>query len=99
MLARSTQGIVDSRLKAWQLLCQDWGVPPFPVTVDALRKVGAAMAAAGYTSIKLYFQAAFLHQETTLQVEVTDLLRRTARRIHRARHQPGDVLYDHLRGI
>ena len=42
------------------------------------------MQQAGYSSVKLYFQAAMHHQETALQEKVPDLLRKLARRVHRA---------------
>ena len=63
-------------------------------TIDALRKVGASMRQAGYSSVKLYFQAAMRRQETALQQAVPDLLKKLARRVHRAatRGLPGNKL-------
>ena len=52
------------------------------------------MRQAGYSLVKLYFQAAMHRQETALQQAVPDLLKKLARRVHRAatRGLPGNKL-------
>ena len=79
MLAQTIKGPMESWVRTWVTICNDWGVPPWPVCADALRKVGASMRQAGYSSVKLYFQAAMHHQETALQQAVPDLLKKLAR--------------------
>ena len=58
MVAQTTRKPMESRVRTWVAICGDWGVP-WPVSADALRKVGASMRRAQYSSVKLYFQVSY----------------------------------------
>ena len=72
LLARSSTRPMETRVKAWQRLCEAWDVKPWPITSDAIKKVCASLRQGGYTSVEGYLQAAFWYQEFGIEVE--DLL-------------------------
>ena len=53
--AKTTQGPRESRWKTWQHLAKLRQLPPLPVTIDLVDKIGAAFKAGKYRSAKLYF--------------------------------------------
>eukprot|EP00438_Fugacium_kawagutii_P005920 Skav229270 [mRNA] locus=scaffold952:186213:187874:- [translate_table: standard] len=56
--AKSNANTTDSRLKTWRKIAEAWHIPPWPLTVDTVWKIGASLKAGGYKSSKLYFSAA-----------------------------------------
>ena len=61
-----------------------WLGRPALAGVSGWLQGGASMRQAGYSLVKLYFQAAMRHQETALQQAVPELMKKEARRVHRA---------------
>ena len=84
MLARSTRGPYESRLRTWNRLAFEGKVPAWPITTRTLEVIGAAFRAGAYRSAKEYFLAAFRYQEHDLHIEVDPLLRRFANRVIKA---------------
>ena len=80
MLARSTRGPYESRLRTWNRLAFEGKVPTWPITTRTLEVIGAAFQAGAYRSAKEYFLAVFRYQEHDLRIEVDPLLRRFANR-------------------
>ena len=76
MLAHSTRGPMQSRLRTWTNLCNQWNVAPFSVDLSNLRAVAASLKAAAYRSSELYFDAAVWHQIHIRQEPVPPALRR-----------------------
>ena len=94
MLAKSTRGPYESRLRTWNRLAFEGKVPAWPITTRTLEVIGAAFRAGAYRSAKEYFLAAFRYQEHDLRLEVDPLLRRFANRVIKAivRGLPGSRL-------
>ena len=94
MLAKSTRGPYESRLRTWNRLAFEGRVPAWPITTRTLEVIGAAFRAGAYRSAKEYFLAAFRYQEHDLRIEVDPLLRRFANRVIKAivRGLPGSRL-------
>ena len=94
MLAKSTRGPYESRLRTWNRLAFEGRVPAWPITTRTLEVIGAAFRAGAYRSAKEYFLAAFRYQEHDLRLEVDPLLRRFANRVIKAivRGLPGSRL-------
>ena len=94
MLARSTRGPYESRLRTWNRLAFEGKVPAWPITTRTLEVIGAAFGAGAYRSAKEYFLAAFRYQEHDLHIEVDPLLRRFAKGVIKAivRGLPGSRL-------
>ena len=94
MLAKSTRGPYESRLRTWNRLAFEGRVPAWPITTRSLEVIGAAFRAGAYRSAKEYFLAAFRYQEHDLRLEVDPLLRRFANRVIKAivRGLPGSRL-------
>ena len=84
LLARSSTRPMETRVKAWQRLCEAWDVKPWPITFDAIKNVCASLRQGGYTSVEGYLQAAFWYQEKEFGIEVEPLLCRAARRLAKA---------------
>ncbi|CAE7318222.1 unnamed protein product, partial [Symbiodinium sp. CCMP2456] len=61
MLAKTTRGPYESRLKTWNRLAYEGEVAPWPISAHVLEE---------------YFLAAFRHQENELRIAVDPLLRR-----------------------
>lgn len=59
--ARSNSDTLQSRLKTWQKIAAAWDIPPWPIDVDTVHKIGSSLKAGGYKSCKLYFSAALKH--------------------------------------
>ena len=76
VLAASTRGPVESRRRSWQEICEAWGLPPWPITVENIRAVAASLKAGGYQSAQLYFDAAIWYQTHILQEQVPPTTRR-----------------------
>ena len=76
MLAHSTRGPMQSRLRTWMNLCSQWNVEPFPLNLTNLRAVAASLKAAAYKSSELYFDAAVWHQTHIRQESVSPALRK-----------------------
>ena len=87
VLAATTKPSVESRLRAWRELSAAWERPPFPVSPDLVRCVGASLRAGGYHSCSLYFSAATSHQLRTLALPIGEetrfIIRDTVRAIWR----------------
>ena len=94
MLAKSTRGPYESRLRTWNRLAFEGKVPAWPITARTLEVICAAFRAGAYRSAKEYFLAAFRYQEHDLRLEVDPLLRRFANRVIKAivRGLPGSRL-------
>ncbi|CAE7572973.1 CLASP [Symbiodinium sp. CCMP2456] len=94
MLAKTTRGPYESRLKTWNRLAYEGEVSPWPISAHVLEVVGAGFKKGAYRSAKEYFLAAFRHQENDLRIAVDPLLRRLANRIIRSvvRGLPGSRL-------
>ena len=94
MLAKSTRGPYESRLRTWNRLAFEGKVPAWPISTRTLEVIGAAFRAGAYRSAKEYFLAAFRYQEHDLGIEVDPLLRRFANRVIKAiiRGLPGSRL-------
>ena len=90
MLAKSTRGPYESRLRTWNRLAFEGKVPAWPITTRTLEVIGAALS----ERAKEYFLAAFRYQEHDLRLEVDPLLRRFANRVIKAivRGLPGSRL-------
>ena len=58
LLARSSTRPMETRVKAWQRLCEAWDVKPWPITFDAIKKVCASLRQGRNTSVEGYLQAA-----------------------------------------
>ena len=101
MLARSTRGPYESRLRTWNRLAFEGKVPAWPITTRTLEVIGAAFRAGAYRSAKEYFLAAFRYQEHDLRIEVDPLLRRFANSVIKAivRGLPGARLKDPGSGL
>ena len=84
MLAKSTRGPYESRLRTWNRLAFEGKVPAWPITTRTLEVIGAAFRAGAYRSAKEYFLAAFRYQEHDLRLEVDPLLRRFANQVIKA---------------
>ena len=84
MLAKSTRGSYESRLRTWNRLAFEGRVPAWPITTRTLEVIGAAFRAGAYRSAKECFLAAFRYQEHDLRLEVDPLLRRFANRVIKA---------------
>ena len=96
MLARSTRGPYESRLRTWNRLAFEGKVPTWPITTRTLEVIGAAFQAGAYRSAKEYFLAVFRYQEHDLRIEVDPLLRRFANR-DRAAFDPNRAAHSHRR--
>ena len=93
MLARSSQGPFQSRVRTWVDLCQAWAVEPWPISLEAIRNVAASLRRGGYRSAQNYFDAAVAYQERFREQTVDPLLK-AMRRYTRAvlRGLPGSRL-------
>ena len=47
LLARSSTRPMETRVEAWQRLCEAWDVKPWPITFDAIKKVCASLRKGG----------------------------------------------------
>ena len=87
MYARTSSGPADSRRATWTRLAAAWGLPPIPLTVTLVHRVGASMKRGGYRSAEQYFSTARLWhiQETNQEVPpaVALAIRQTCRSILR----------------
>ncbi|CAE7820685.1 unnamed protein product, partial [Symbiodinium sp. CCMP2456] len=94
MLAKTTRGPYESRLKTWNRLAYEGEVAPWPISAHVLEVIGAGFKKGAYRSAKEYFLAAFRHQENELRIAVDPFLRRLANRIIRSvvRGLPGSRL-------
>ncbi|CAE7289215.1 unnamed protein product [Symbiodinium sp. CCMP2456] len=84
MLAKTTRGPYESRLKTWNRLAYEGEVAHWPISAHVLEVIGAGFKKGAYRSAKEYFLAAFRHQEDELRIAVDPLLRRLANRIIRS---------------
>ena len=62
IIANSTKGPLESRVRTWQDLCRAWQVQPWPIGIENIRAVAASLKAARYKSALQYFEAAIWHQ-------------------------------------
>ena len=60
MYARTSSGPADSRRTTWTRLAAAWGLPPLPLTVQLVHRVGASLKRGGYRSAEQYFSTARL---------------------------------------
>ena len=85
VLARSTEPAQQSRLRTYRALCAAWGVAPFPLSVENIRRCSAAsFKAGGYRSAALYMQAAVNYQVRFLKEPIHPLLRATIKDVVRS---------------
>ena len=70
MYARTSSGPLDSRRTTWTRLAAAWGLPPLPLTVDLIHRVGASLKRGGYRSAEQYFSTARLWHVQELNQEV-----------------------------
>ena len=87
LLARSPTRRMETRVKAWQRLCEAWDVRPWPISFDAIKKVCASLRQWGYTSVEGYLHAAFWYQEKEFGIEVETAKRPRRPLVKRLRHQ------------
>ena len=80
LLAASSRGPVESRLRTWRRLAEAWGMEPFPITVELVRVMAASFKAGAYRSAQGYFDAARWHQEAYLGSSLDPLVARSIRR-------------------
>ena len=85
VLARSSQGPFQSRVRTWVDLCQAWAVDPWPISLEAVRSVaGVAASRRLYRSAQNYFDAAVAYQERFREQAVDPLLKKAMRRYTRS---------------
>ena len=65
LLARSSRRQAESRVQAWQRLCNAW-----PMSSDSLKRVAASLRQGGYSSIQEYMNAAMWYQEQQLRMPI-----------------------------
>ena len=96
VLAASTRGLADSRVKTWVTLCEAWGFPAWPVSMGNVRAVAASFKRGSYRSADLYFSTVFTHQEHVRKVPVPSAIRKEAKHFCRSikRGLPGRRLKD-----
>ena len=94
MLAKSTRGPYESRLRTWNRLAFEGKVPAWPITTRTLEVIGAAFRAGAYRSAKEYFPGGLPLPRARPRLEVDPLLRRFANRVIKAivRGLPGSRL-------
>ena len=84
MLAPSTRPSVLSRVATWQTICAAWSVPPFPMTLDNIRKAAASFKQGRYRSAKQYFSVVSAYQLREFGIELPSALRGTIRDVCRS---------------
>ncbi|CAE7450229.1 unnamed protein product [Symbiodinium sp. KB8] len=92
VLARSSQGPFQSRVRTWVDLCQAWAVEPWPISLEAIRSVAASLRRGGYRSAQNYFDAGVAYQERFREQAVDPLLKKAMRRYTWAAVFPVDSL-------
>ena len=75
LLAPSTRPSVESRLRTWQAICEAWGQPSFPLTIDNVRRASASFKAGRYRSAKQYFAIVSTYQQRELGLPVDPMVR------------------------
>ena len=65
IIANSTKGPLESRVRTWQDLCRAWQVDPWPISIENIRAVAASLKAARYKSALQYFEAAICTPDTS----------------------------------
>ena len=58
LLARSSRQPVETRVQAWQRLCDTWEIRPWPMTFASLKRVAGSLCLGGYSLVQEYFNAA-----------------------------------------
>ena len=96
VLASSSRGPVESRLRTWRRLAEAWAREPWPIDVELVRCLAASFKAGAYRSAQNYFDAAVWFQEAYLHTPVSPLVRKAIRRYVRSatRGLPGANLKD-----
>ena len=84
IMARSSEGPFQSRVRTWVDFTASWALPAWPITLDAVRKVAANLRRGRYRSAQNYFDAAVTYQEHFRGQPVDPLLQRAIRRYAKA---------------
>ena len=68
--APSNQKPQQARWKTWSKVCEAWGIPALPLTVDGVEKVSASLKEGGYRSARQYFASARREHVLQMKAEV-----------------------------